>query len=218
MPLTEIKIKNTKPADKQYKLTDSEGMYLLIHPNGGKYWRLKYQFNGKEKTLAFGTYPDISLSEAREKRREAKKQLQQGLDPSHEKKLKKLTQRIDSENNFESIAREWHKKKSGNLTTRHSKYVIRRLEVDIFPFIGFRPISKITAPELLSVVQKIEKRGAIDIAHRALQTSSQIFRYAIATSQQVERNMTLLLLLEALSRLEKRKIIPDSKKENYLNF
>lgn len=183
MLLTNISIKNAPVKAKQYKLPDGEGMYLLVHPNGGKYWRLRYKIAGKEKTLALGTYPEVSLLEARDKKHAAKKQLKQGLDPSHEKKLKKLNHQIESENTFEALAREWHKKKSGSLTTRHSDYVIRRLEADIFPHIGFRPIKKITAPELLSTIQKIEKRGAIDIAHRALQTSSQVFRYAIATSR-----------------------------------
>jgi hypothetical protein len=183
MLLTNISIKNAPVKATQYKLPDGEGMYLLVHPNGGKYWRLRYKIAGKEKTLALGTYPEVSLLEARDKKHAAKKQLKQGLDPSHEKKLKKLNHQLESENNFEAIAREWHKKKSGNLTTRHSDYVIRRLEADIFPFIGFRPINKITAPELLSTIQKIEKRGAIDIAHRALQTSSQILRYATGRAE-----------------------------------
>jgi hypothetical protein len=164
-------------------------MYLLVHPNGGKYWRLRYKIAGREKTLALGTYPEVSLLEARDKKHAAKKQLKQGLDPSHEKKLKKLNHQIDSENTFESLAREWHKKKSGSLSTRHSDYVIRRLEADILPFIGFRPISKITAPELLSTIQKIEKRGAIDIAHRALQTSSQIFRATGRAEHDVAANL-----------------------------
>ncbi len=181
--LTTICIKNAFIKDKQYKLTDGEGMYLLVHPNGSKYWRLRYLFNGKENTLALGSYPSMSLAEARDKRHEAKKKIKQGIDPSEERRLQKLSIKIDAENNFEGLAREWHKHKSGNLTTRHSDYVIRRLEADVFPFIGSRPISKITPPELRAVIAKIEKRGAIDIAHRALQTSSQIFRFAIATGR-----------------------------------
>jgi integrase len=183
MPLTDIIAKNAKPRDKRYKLSDEKGLFLLVHENGSKYWQVKYRIDGKEKLLSLGVYPEVSLKQARDKRDEARKKIQDGLDPSHEKKLKKLSHQIESENNFEAIAREWHKKKSGNLTTRHSDYVIRRLEADIFPFIGFRPINKITAPELLATIQKIEKRGAIDIAHRALQTSSQILRYAIATGR-----------------------------------
>jgi integrase len=181
MPLTDIKVKNAKPQGKQYKLTDGEGMYLLVSPNGGKYWRLKYRFAGKEKTLALGTYPTLSLAEAREKRFDAKKQITNGIDPSQEKKQKKLQQYINAENSFENIAREWYQKNYAKWKPRHANYILKRLEADIFPVIGSRPINEIKTPELLATIQKIEKRGAIDIAKRALQTSGQVFRYAIAT-------------------------------------
>ena len=181
MNLNDKLIKNAKPKEKQYKLADGLGMYLLIETNGSKYWRLKYRINQKEKTLALGTYPETSLKEAREKREEARKQLAEGLDPSQEKKLKKLQRNINNQNNFESIAREWHSKQTERWTPRHASYVIKRLEADIFKYIGERPIAEITTPELLNVLQKIEKRGAIDIAHRALQTCGQIFRFGIAT-------------------------------------
>ncbi len=183
MALTDKSVKNAKATDKQYKLSDSGGMYLLVAANGGKYWRLKYRFNKKEKTLALGTYPQVSLKEAREKREVAKKSLEAGLDPSQEKKLEKLQRNINSENNFESIAKEWHEKQIQKWTPRHAHYVLRRLETDIFSQIGSRPIAEITAPELLLTLQKIEKRGAIDIAHRALQTCGQIFRFAIVTGR-----------------------------------
>ena len=183
MKLTDIAVKSAKPKDKQYKLPDGQGMYLLVHPNGSKYWRLRYKIAGKEKTLALGKYPIISLLEAREKRFNAKKQLAEGLYPSQEKKLAKLQQNINNENTFESIARQWHTKQIQKWTERHAYYVIRRLEADIFKEIGSRPINQITAPELLHTIQKIEKRGAIDIAHRALQTCGQIFRYGIATGK-----------------------------------
>lgn len=183
MPLTDIIVKNSKPKDKQYKLADSGGMYLLIATNGSKYWRLKYRYTGKEKTLALGTYPQVSLKEAREKREIAKKKLEEGLDPSQEKKLEKLQRNINSENSFQSIATEWHSKQLERWTPRHANYVLKRLEADIFTELGSRPISEITTPELLYTLQKIEKRGAIDIAHRALQTCGQIFRFAIATGR-----------------------------------
>jgi integrase len=183
MPLTDIKVKNAKPQGKQYKLTDGEGMYLLVSPNGGKYWRLKYRFAGKEKTLALGTYPTLSLAEAREKRFDAKKQITNGIDPSQEKKQKKLQQYINAENSFENIAREWYQKNYAKWKPRHANYILKRLEADIFPVIGSRPINEIKTPELLATIQKIEKRGAIDIAKRALQTSGQVFRYAIATGR-----------------------------------
>ncbi len=178
--LNDITIKKAKPKDKQYKLTDGEGMYLMIHPNGGKYWRLRYKLAGKEKTLALGTYPTVSLAEARDKRFDAKKQLSNGIDPSQEKKQKKLQQYINAENSFENIARDWYQKNYAKWKPRHANYILKRLEADIFPVIGSRPINEIKTPELLATIQKVEKRGALDIAKRALQTSGQVFRYAIA--------------------------------------
>lgn len=183
MPLTDSSCKNAKPSLKAKKMSDSGGLYLEVTPTGSKYWRLKYRFCGKEKRLAFGVYPKVSLKEARDKRDEARKLLASGTDPSQTKKLDKLAQHINAANSFESIAREWHENQALSWTPRHAQYVIKRLEADIFSTLGTRPISNITAPELLAVLKIIEKRGAIDIAHRALQTCGQIFRYAIATSR-----------------------------------
>jgi len=129
--LSDITIKKAKPKDKEYKLADGEGMHLLVHPNGGKYWRLRYKINGKEKTLALGTYPTISLSEARDKRFDAKKQIANGLDPSGEKKQKKLQQYINAENSFENVAREWYQKNYAKWKPRHANYILKRLEADI---------------------------------------------------------------------------------------
>ncbi|MES2676880.1 MAG: tyrosine-type recombinase/integrase [Pseudomonadota bacterium] len=187
--INDITIKNAKPKDKPYKLTDGEGMYLMVHPNGGKYWRLRYKISGKEKTLALGTYPMISLGEARDKRYIAKKQLKDGIDPSEEKKLIKLTRMINTDNSFENVAREWHDKQKDRYTPKHYRIVLKRLETDIFPLLGSRPIGQIKAPELLVTIQKIEKRGAIDLAHRVMQTAGQIFRYAIATGR-AERDIS----------------------------
>lgn len=183
MNLNDKLIKNAKSKKKPYKLSDGGGMYLLVEAGGSKYWRLKYRVLGKEKTLALGVYPETSLKEAREKRDEARKQLENGKDPSQEKKLQKLQRHINNSNNFEAVAREWHAKFIVGWTPRHAHYILRRLENDIFKEIGDRPISEITAPELLAVLQKIEKRGALDIAKRALQTCGQIFRYAIQTGR-----------------------------------
>lgn len=180
MNLTDKSIKNLEIKDKSYKMADGGGLYLLISPNGSKYWRLKYRIAGKEKTLAIGIYPQISLKEAREKREIAKKDLKNNIDPSQKKKLEKLQQLTNLENSFESIAKDWHQKQKSNWTDRHFHYVLRRLEADIFPFLGKRPINEIEPPELLAVLKKIENRGAIDIAKRAKQTTGQIFRYAIA--------------------------------------
>ncbi len=189
MPLTDIVCKNTKPSDKSRKLADGNGLYLEVSPNGGKYWRLKYRFAGKEKRLALGVYPEVSLSEARDKRTQARKLLANGVDPSQEKKEVKRLATLKSENCFKAIAEEWLETQKPSWTARHAYYVYRRLETDIFPVLGNRPISDITAPELLSVLRLIEKRGAIDLAHRALQTCGQIFRYAIVTSR-AERDIS----------------------------
>lgn len=183
MSLTDIIAKNAKPQKTQFKLFDEKGLFLLVTPNGSKYWRMKYRFDGKEKLLSFGTYPETSLKEARNKRDAARKQIQEGCDPSQEKKLAKLARLINSENSFENVAREWHEKQNQRLTAKHSKTVLKRLETDMFPLLGSRPINQITAPELLVTIQKIEKRGAIDLAHRAMQTAGQILRYAIATGR-----------------------------------
>lgn len=183
MALTDLVIRNTKLTDKQTKLSDSGGLYLLIKPNGKKYWRLKYRINGKEKLLALGSYPIVTLSDAREKALQAKKLLANNIDPSEKKKEKKLEQQVAATNSFESVAREWHEHQQARWVGRHAKYVLGRLEADVFPIFGFKAINEIKAPELLFVLREIEKRGALDIAKRALQTCGQIFRYAIATGK-----------------------------------
>ncbi len=189
MKLTDKKIKSLKPKEKQYKESDGKGLYLLVHPNNSKYWKLKYRINGKEKTLSIGVYPDVSLAEARDKTNDAKKKLAEGIDPSQEKQLKKLIAQTNSEDSFEAIAREWHDNKKHEWTERHAVYVIRRLEADIFPNLGSRAIKDITAPELLAVLRLVEKRGAVDIAKRLLQTSGQIFRYGVSTGK-TDRDIT----------------------------
>ena len=189
MPLTDITARSAKPKEKRYKLSDAKGLFLLVQPNGGRYWQMKYRFDGKEKILSFGVYPEVSLKEARDKRDDARKQIKDGVDPSAEKKLAKLTRMVDAENSFEAVAREWHDKQKARYTPKHYKTVLRRLENDVFPLLGSRPIGQIKAPELLVTIQKIEKRGAIDLAHRAMQTAGQIFRYAIATGR-AERDIS----------------------------
>lgn len=183
MPLTDIKCKAAKPGAKPQKLTDGHGMYLEVMPNGSKYWRLKYRFLGKEKRLALGVYPEVSLGEAREKRDQARKLLAAGVDPLTVKKEQKRLAILNSENTFEAVAREWHEHQLNRWSEDHAGNVLRRMEADIFPYIGNRPIADIDAPELLEVLRKIEKRGAIDIAHRARQICGQVFRYGIATGR-----------------------------------
>jgi integrase len=182
MPLTDTAIRNAKPQDKQYKLTDEKGMYLLVN-KAGKYFRLDYRFGGKRKTYALGVYPDVKLQEARKKRDDARRLIADGVDPVQVRKANKAIQVEQSENTFEAIAREWHTKYSPNWAKSHAKKIIRRFELYIFPWLGSRPISEITPPELLGVLRKIEKRGILESAHRAQQNCGQVFRYAIATGR-----------------------------------
>ncbi len=182
MPLTDTAIRNAKPQNKQYKLTDERGMYLLVN-KAGKYFRFDYRFAGKRKTLALGVYPDVKLVEAREKRDEARKKIANGVDPSQVRKVQKSILVEQSENSFEAIAREWHGKYSSGWAASHAKKIIRRFELHIFPFLGSRPISDITPPELLAVLRRVESQGILETAHRAQQNCGQVFRYAIATGR-----------------------------------
>ena len=183
MPLSDTAIRNAKPGDKARKLFDGGGLYLEISPKGGKWWRLKYRFDGKEKRLSLGVYPDVSLKDARERRDEARKLLANEIDPSENRKAKKTAKVERASNSFEVVAREWFAKHEPNWSTNHANRTIRRLERDIFPWIGGKPIADITAPQLLEAVQRIEQRGALETAHRALGNCGQVFRYAVATAR-----------------------------------
>lgn len=178
--LTDTAVRNAKPKSKLYRVFDQQGLYLEVNPNGGKYWRLKYRFAVKEKRLALGVYPEISLSEARERRDKARRLVANNIDPGVAKKEMRFQQLAAVENTFEKIAREWHQNQIASWTSRHAYNVLRRLEVYIFPVIGQSDIKTITPPQLLSALRAIESKGAIDVAHRAQQTCGQIFRYAIA--------------------------------------
>ena len=189
MPLTDTSIRNAKPEDKQRRIADGKGLTLLIKPNGGKYWRFRYRHSGKEKEISFGVYPEVSLKEARDKCDEARKLLREGIDPSQDRQEAKRQEIIETTNSFEIVAREWLENQKARMTERHAYYVLKRLEGNIFPTLGNRPINTITAPELLSVIRVIEDRGAIDIAKRMNQTFGQILRYAIATGR-AERDIS----------------------------
>ena len=178
-------VKNAQAKDRPYKLADGGGLYLLVNPDGSKYWRMAYRFADKQKTLALGVYPDVSLSNARVKRYEARKLLTNDVDPGMLKLVTKRATRESAENSFEAVAREWYAKFSSEWVPSHGEKIIRRLERDMFPWIGKRPIAEITAPELLAVLRRIESRGALDTAHRAHQNCGQVFRYAIATGRAV---------------------------------
>ena len=181
MPLTDTAIKGAKPRDKSYKLSDGKGLYLLVNPNGSKYFRLKYRFGGIEKTFALGVYSETSLKLAREKCDAARELLAQGIDPNEHKKAAKHSAIAAATNSFELVAREWHTKFKVKWTADHAKRLLTRLEHDVFPYLGNRPINEITAPELLHVMRRIEARDVIDTLHRVLQNCGQIFRYGIAT-------------------------------------
>jgi len=181
MALTELQVKNAKATDKPSKQSDGGGLFLLVQPNGAKYWRLAYRFAGKQKTLALGVYPEVSLSDVRERREAARKMLANGADPSAVKKAQKAAGLALAANSFEILAREWLDKFSKGWKESHTRTVRGRLENDVFPWLGSRPIAEIDAPELLAVIQRIENRGALETAHRALANSGQVFRYAIAT-------------------------------------
>lgn len=187
MPLTDAGIRKTKPTNKAQRLFDGGGMYLEISPAGGKWWRLKYRHGGKEKRLSLGTYPDTSLAAARDKRDNARKLLAAGVDPGEHRKAEKAAGVEKSANSFEVIAREWFGKQKPSWVNGHASKVLMRLENDVFPWLGARPIADVTAKELLAIINRIVDRGAADSAHRALQNCGQIFRYAIVTGG-VERN------------------------------
>jgi integrase len=179
MPLTAQKVKNAKPRDGAYKLSDEKGMYLLVHPNGSKYWRMDYRFGGKRKTFAIGVASEVSLAEARDERDDARKRIKKGIDPSSAKRVEKLAR--SGADTFKSVALEWFDNKMVGKSDRHRQRAMSILNYDLFPTLGSRSIGEVTAPELLGALRKIESRGASDIAHRAKSTAGQIFRYAIAS-------------------------------------
>ena len=181
--LTETKIKTLKPGEKTKKVFDSHGLYLEVSPAGGKWWRLKYRYAGKEKRLSLGVYPEVGLKDAREQRDEMRRLLRQGVDPSQNRQSMKASQQDRSQGSFEVVAREWFQKYSKSWAPNHADRIIQRLERDIFPWLGTKTMEEIKAPELLSVIRKIESRGAVETAHRALGNCGQIFRYAVATGR-----------------------------------
>jgi integrase len=180
MPLTDTAIKKAKPGPSAAKLSDGKGMYLLVTESGSKLWRWKYRADGKEKVMALGSYPDVSLAQAREAMGTARKVLATGSDPMAKRKAEKLAKQSAAENSFQTVALLWWEQWRSAKSPRHADDVQKRLKADIFPAIGKRPISDIQAPELVALVKAIAGRGALDIAKRALQTSGQVFRYAIA--------------------------------------
>ena len=187
MLLSDVQIRNAKPSSKPYKLADGGGLYVLVKPDGAKYWRLKYRFAGKEKLLALGVYPLVRAPAARTARDEAKRRLADGHDPSHARREDKRAAQISAANTFEIVAREWVEQQRNRWTPNHAGRVLDSLVADAFLEIGFRSIAEITAPELLAALRKIEARGALEVASRVNQRFGAIFRYAVATGR-CERN------------------------------
>lgn len=185
--LTDPACRNAKPKDKAYKLADEKGLFLLIHPNGSRYWRMKYRVAGKEKLLAIGVYPETTLAEAREKRDDARKLLKDGTDPSAAKQEVKRTRKIATANSFEVIAREWLDHMKHKWSDSHYTYTKRRFEAYAFPEIGRTPISDASTPSLLAMARKIEAKGTIETTHKVMNACGQVFRYAIASGR-CERN------------------------------
>jgi integrase len=199
MPLTDTAIRNAKPGPKPAKLFDERGLFLIITPTGGKWWRFRYKFEGKEKLLSLGTYPDIPLASrtqkdeetgkprkvkgARELRDDARELLAQGIDPGVNRKAQKSSRQNRAANSFEVVAREWFSKYGPTWSNAHGERIIRRFERDVFPWIGARAVSDVTPADLLGVIRRIEGRGVLETAHRALANCGQVFRYAVATGR-----------------------------------
>lgn len=181
MALTDIQIKRAKPQDKPYTLNDGQGLSLLINPDGSKGWR--FRFAGKARLMSFGSYDIVSLAEAREKREVARRQVANGIDPVQERKAQKLAQKLSTENSFETVSREWHAAKADRWTVAYREEIIKTFEQDVFPFIGKRPIAEIKPLELLEVLKRIEKRGALEKTRKVRQRCGEVFRYAIITGR-----------------------------------
>jgi integrase len=179
MALSDISIRNAKAKAKPYKISDSGGLFLLIAATGGKLWRYSYRFDGKQKTLALGSYPDTGLKEARERHAAARKMLAAGVDPNENRKNEIAAKKLSAANCFELVAREWWQSYMKNKADSHKDKVIRRFELYLFPWIGKKPISEITAPQFLEVIKRIERQNIAETAKRTLQTAGQVFRYAV---------------------------------------
>ena len=206
MPLTNTEIQKAKPAETPFKLTDGRGLYLLVQPSGSKLWRWKYRFLGKEKLMALGAYPEVSLAQARDATDAARKQLAAGTDPMAERKAVKIARQLAVENAFAAVAQKWWESWKAARSESHTLYVWRRLEADVFPVIGARPVSEIEAPELVAMTKRTAARGALDIAKRNLQTCGQVFRFAIAHG---------LATRNPATDIKPSDILPSRKKTNY---
>lgn len=181
--LNDAIIKNEKPTAKTKKLLDGGGLFLYVEPNGSKRWRYRYQFEGKEQLLSLGVYPDVKLKQARMERDRLKELILQGINPSVQRKAEKVTPDGYHPNCFEIVAREWFNEHKASWNKSHGERIIRRLEKDVFPWVGKKNIADITAPELLTVIRRIKDRGVLETAHRALSNCGQVFRYGVQTGK-----------------------------------
>lgn len=203
--LTDKTASLAKPRSSAYKLADGNGLYLMVNPSGSKLWRWKYRVGGKEKLMALGAYPDVALAQARDARAAARKQLAADIDPMAQRKADNVAKAKASANSFEAVARTWWESWKPARSEQHAGQVMRRFEADVFPQLGKRPVSGIEAPELVGMLKAISKRGAIDLAKRALQTSSQVFRFAIAHG---------LATRNPAADIRPSDVLPSRKKEN----
>ncbi|MEW5109044.1 tyrosine-type recombinase/integrase [Morganella morganii] len=183
MTLTARQVETAKPKEKSYKLFDGGGLYFEVTAKDSRYWRMNYRVGGKEKRLAFGVFPTVTLAEAREMRNQAKKVLAAGGDPGEVKKEEKAIQKLSTGNTFEAIAREWHKSKADRWSLRYRDEIIDTFEKDIFPYIGKRPIAEIKPLELLETLRRMEKRGALEKMRKVRQRCGEVYRYAIITGR-----------------------------------
>ncbi|PJR63595.1 tyrosine-type recombinase/integrase [Raoultella sp. T31] len=183
MPLTDLEIRRSKPLDKPYTLNDGNGLSLLIEPNGSKGWRFRYRFDGKPKMLSLGTYPLTSLTEARQKRDEAKKLVAAGINPSDVRKRDKQDRQNEISNTFEAIAREWYEKRIDRWSVSYSEEMLKTFETDVFPYIGGRPIADIKPMELMGVLSRLDERGATEKLRKVRQRCGEVWRYAIVTGR-----------------------------------
>lgn len=183
MKLNARQVDAAKPREKAYKLADGAGLYLEVVPSGSRYWRMKYRFNGKEKRIAFGVYPAVSLAQARALRDEAKKKLAEGIDPSFAKKEEKLVRDVQLNNTFQAVALEWHGTKVSRWSEGYASDIIEAFNKDIFPYIGQQPVNEIKPLVLLNVLRRMESRGATEKAKKVRQRCSEVFRYAIVTGR-----------------------------------
>lgn len=179
MALSDTALRNAKPGDKPYKLYDERGLYLIVNPSGGKWWRLKYRLDGKEKTISLGTYPEVTLAQARGKRDDARALVAGNTDPSHHRQETKIQAKLAAQNTFEAVSNEWHALHNKSKSERHQLRVRRWLDAYLFPSLGNKPVASITAPMVLETTSELQKQNKLETAHRVIQTAGQVFRYAI---------------------------------------